>query len=86
MITLRSKTRVVKIKRQSFSECFADMQVGDTIEFSLPIERLDTYKGTSIHKTTKVICHNCRTDKEALLGVNRLVQVLDCCVLKEINP
>lgn len=85
MITLRSVARVVKIKRESNSDCFADMRVGDTIEFSLPVERLDCYKGTSVHKTTKILCHNCRTDKEALLGVNRLVQVLDCCVLKEIR-
>lgn len=84
MLTLRTIATVIKINRKSSSLCFKNLQVGDVIEFSVPI----SYAGYSRNGTcaTYIVCHNNRTNVESQLSFNQIEKVLECCKLEEINP
>lgn len=80
MLTLRTTATVIKINRKSSSPCFKNLQVGDVIEFSVPIVRVGRHRGTY---ATYILCHNCRTDVESQLSFNQIEKVLECCELNE---
>ena len=47
MIVMESKTlRVSKILKKSSAKMFSDLKVGDTIKFSVDLERAGGYRGT----------------------------------------
>lgn len=83
MLTLRTTATVTKINRKSSSPCFKNLQVGDVIEFSVPI----SYAGYSRNGTcaTYIRCYNKRTNAESRLSFNQLDRVLECCELEENN-
>ena len=81
MLTLKTTATVTKINRKSSSPCFKDLKIGDVIEFSVPIIRVDRHRGTY---ATYILCHNCRTDVESQLSFNQIEKVLECCELEEL--
>lgn len=83
MLTLRTTATVTKINRKSSSPCFKNLQVGDVIEFSVPI----LYAGFSGQGTcaTYIRCRSRRTNAESQLSFNQFHRVVECCELEEIN-
>lgn len=83
MLTLKTKAKVIKIKRNSTSPCFNNLEIGDMIEFSVPIQRAGTAGGRT--RPTYITCHNKRTNKESKVTFNQISNIVNCCVLEEIE-
>lgn len=82
-MTLRSYARVEKINRKSTSPCFSDLKFGDVIEFSVDIKRVGrNSRGT---RAVYIRCCNLQTGNVSVLSFNEIVNVLNCCELKEIE-
>lgn len=74
-MVLKCKAICTKVKKKSCSPAFVDLQVGDTMEFSVPIKRAGSGgRGTY---ATYIICHNKRTEVESKLSFNQIGRTLD---------
>lgn len=86
MLTLRTVARVMKVNRKSKSPGFENLQVGDILEFSIQVCRVDSYS-----PYIKVL--NTRTEKFSELSFNQIDElsfnqiesVLSCCELKDVS-
>lgn len=85
MLTLRTTATVTKINRKSSSPCFKNLQLGDVIEFSIPIKNVGRKCGRRGSLAAYILCHNRRTNAESELSFNQIEKVLECCELEEIN-
>lgn len=84
-ILLTCVTKVIKVNRNSKTDCFHNLKIGDCILFSVPIK----YVGTNCNGNTRPVyidCYNCRTHKESKLSFNQLGKVLPCCELIALHP
>lgn len=85
MLILRTTATVTKINRKSSSPCFNNLQLGDVIEFSIPIKNVGRKCSRRGSLASYILCHNHRTNAKSELSFNQIEKVLECCELEEIN-
>lgn len=82
-MTLKTRAKVIDIKRKSTSPCFKNLVVGDVIEFSIPMKSVG-YSSRGTHAAF-ITCHNNRTGNTSELSFNMLGNTLNCCKLEELD-
>lgn len=80
-MTLQTIAKCVKINKKSSSPAFKNMEVGDKILFSCPIEAAGYRRGTY---STYILCRNERTGEESNLSFNQIPRVLQNFEFEEL--
>lgn len=81
-MTLKTVAVCTKIHKKSQSPAFKDLQIGDSIEFSVEIKAVGRNRGSY---ATYIICHNSKTNNESKLSFNQIGKTLDCFEFEEKN-
>lgn len=79
-MTLKTIAICTKIHKKSQSPAFKDLQVGDSIEFSIEIKAVGRNRGSH---DAYINCLNPKTQKESKLSFNQIGKTLDCFELEE---
>lgn len=75
MMLLEKTYRVTAVHRKSSSDAFKDLNVGDLVNFSIPLSPVG--RGGSGSYAAYVSCTNLQTGKESKLSFNQISKTLE---------
>lgn len=75
-MTLKTKAICEKVLKKSTSPAFNNLQVGDIIYFSIPMESVG--RNGSVCHAAYINCKNMRTEAESNLSFNQIGKILEC--------
>lgn len=79
-MTLKTVATCKAIHKKSQSPAFKDLQVGDSIEFSIEIKAVGRNRGSH---AAYINCFNPKTHNESKLSFNQIGRTLDCFEFEE---
>lgn len=80
---MKCRAKVIEIKKKTKAEMFQDVQVGDTINFSVPIDSVGSRRGRSY--AVSIHCVNERTHKWCNKTFNEMGRIMDLFSFEEIK-
>lgn len=80
---LTCNAECTKIKKKSSSPAFKDLEIGDVINFSVPIEPVGSNRGRTY--AVYIRCFNTKTREVGELSFNQIGRILKCFEFEELD-